>query len=197
VVCAICQTPFTLADPTLLFYTSRETPQHIGTPSTHVARMGQLTIPTYAIDPANHCLTFCRPPVELIRQRMHSIDTPLFATPCIGATIAHVHVFPTHIRYEQKFGRDISVAVDTIALVQKRVYEYGFVILSTTSRRRIICMVDRKRVERVYNAIREAQQSGEGIATTRTLPVFPPKESKHSRAREPVKAKPYGLLRKP
>jgi hypothetical protein len=30
-VCAICQTPFTPEGPTMLFYTSRETPHHIGT----------------------------------------------------------------------------------------------------------------------------------------------------------------------
>jgi hypothetical protein len=128
---------------------------------------------------------------------MHPTDTPLFATPCIGATIAHVHVFGTHIRYEQKWGRDISVAGHMIASLEKRIYEYGFVILSTTSRRRIICMVDRKRVDRLYMAIRDAQQREQGIATTCTPSAFPPKKSEHSRAREPVKAKPCGLLRKP
>src|SRR5688500_5584070 len=109
---------------------------------------------------------------------MRSPNTPLFATPCIGATIAHVHVFATHIRYEQKFGRDISIAVDTIALVQKRVYEYGFVILSTTSRRRIICMVDRKRVDRLYIAIREAQRRAERTATNLHTISFPAKTIK-------------------
>jgi hypothetical protein len=107
---------------------------------------------------------------------MHSTDTPLFETPCIGATIAHVEVFATHIRYEQKLWRDITVAVDMIASVERHAYQHGYVILSTTSRRRIICMVDRKRVERLYTAIRDAQQREQGIATTRTLPVFPPKE---------------------
>jgi hypothetical protein len=165
---------------------------------------------------------------------MHSTDAPLFTTPCIGATIAHVHVFPTHIRYEQKFGMDISVEVPMIASVERHAYQYGYVILSTTSRRRIICMVDRKRVDALYIAICKAQRRGEGTATTRipaynhlsgfrakkaapnpdysngrtqleasrarpttTPAIFPPKESKRSRAREPVKAKPYGLLRKP
>ena len=89
---------------------------------------------------------------------MHQTETPLFATPCIGATIAHIHVFPTHIRYEQTFGRDISVAVDTIASVEKREHAYGFVILWTTSRRRIICMVVRGDVNRLYKAICTAQQ---------------------------------------
>jgi hypothetical protein len=128
---------------------------------------------------------------------MHATDAPLFATPCIGATIAHVQVFATHILFEQKSGRDISVEVPMIASVERNVHRHGFVILTTTSRRRIICTVDRKRAERLYNAIRDAQRRREGTATTRTLPVFPPKESKHSSAREPVKAKPYGLLRKP
>jgi RNase P protein component len=84
---------------------------------------------------------------------MPETHTSLFATPCLGATIAHVHVFATHIRYEQKFGRDISVAGHMIASVEKRVYAYGFIILTTTSRRRIICAVERKRVERLYRAI--------------------------------------------
>jgi hypothetical protein len=30
-VCAICQTPFTPEEPTMLCYTSRETPPHFGT----------------------------------------------------------------------------------------------------------------------------------------------------------------------
>jgi hypothetical protein len=40
-----------------------------------------------------------------------------------------------------------------IASVEKRVYEYGFVILATASRRRIICMVNRNRVDRLYKAL--------------------------------------------
>ena len=87
---------------------------------------------------------------------MHSTDTPLFATPCLGATISHVRVFPTHITYQQRFGRDISVAADMIVSVEKRVYEHGFVILSTTSRRRIICMVHRKHADALCAAIRDA-----------------------------------------
>jgi hypothetical protein len=99
---------------------------------------------------------------------MHQIDTSLFtslfATPCLGATIAHVHVFATHIRYEQKLGRDITMAAHVIASVEKRVYAYGFIILTTTNRRRIICMVHKKHVERLYNAICAAQRSAERIA---------------------------------
>jgi hypothetical protein len=87
---------------------------------------------------------------------MHAIDTPLYATPCLGATISHVRVFPTHITYQQNLGRDISVASDTIVAVEKHVYEHGFVILSTTSRRRIICMVQRKHVDALCAAIRDA-----------------------------------------
>ena len=102
---------------------------------------------------------------------MPSTDTPLFATPCIGATIAHVHVFPTHIRYEQKSGVDISVEVPMIASVERHAYQYGYLILSTTSRRRIICMVERKRVNALYTAIRRLQRRGEGRATTR-LPAY-------------------------
>jgi hypothetical protein len=90
---------------------------------------------------------------------MHSTDTSLFATPCLGATIAHVDVFATHIRYEQKLGRDITVATDMIASVEKCLYEYGFVILTTTNRRRIICMVGRNRVDALYRAICKAQRS--------------------------------------
>ena len=103
-------------------------------------------------------LTYCRPPVQLNHQRMHQTPTPLFATPCIGATIAHVHVFPTHITYQQKFGRHITVAADMIASVEKRGDEYGFVILSTTTRRRIICTVATNCVDRLYKAIRDIQQ---------------------------------------
>jgi hypothetical protein len=99
---------------------------------------------------------------------MHSTDTPLFATPCLGATIAHVRVFPTHIRYEQKFGRDIAVAADMIASVESQVHEHGFVILSTTSRRRIICMVGKNRADALYNAIHDAQRT----ARTMSSPVL-------------------------
>ena len=87
---------------------------------------------------------------------MHAIDIPLYATPCLGATIAHVRVFPTHITYEQKLWRDITVTADMIASVEKREYEHGFVILSTTSRRRIICMVQRKHADALCAAIRDA-----------------------------------------
>jgi hypothetical protein len=90
---------------------------------------------------------------------MHSTtNTSLFTAPCIGATIAYVRVFPTHITYVQKLWRDITVASHMIASVEKRVYEYGFVILKTTSRRRIICMVDRKRVDALYTAMRDVQR---------------------------------------
>ena len=88
---------------------------------------------------------------------MHHINTPLFATTCIGLTISHVHVFPTHITYEQKLGVDITVASAMIASVEKRVYEHGFVILRTTSRRRVICMVQRKHADALYGAIRDVQ----------------------------------------
>ena len=77
---------------------------------------------------------------------MHATDTPLFTTPCIGATIAQVDVFPTHIRYAQKAGMDISVKVPMIASVERYAYQYGYLILKTTSRRRIICTVHRNRV---------------------------------------------------
>jgi hypothetical protein len=87
---------------------------------------------------------------------MHQTPTPLYATPCLGPTIAHVQVFPTYIRYEQKLWRDITVAADMIASVEKHVYEHGFVILSTTSRRRIICMVQRKHAAALCAAIRDA-----------------------------------------
>ena len=87
---------------------------------------------------------------------IHTIDTPLYATPCLGATISHVRVFPTHITYQQRLAGDITVAADMIASVEQRMYEHGFVILSTTSRRRIICMVRRKRVDALYGAIRDA-----------------------------------------
>jgi hypothetical protein len=156
---------------------------------------------------------------------MPPTDTPLFATPCIGATISHVQVFPTHVTYEQRLAGDITVPSGMIASVEQHGHEYGFVILSTTSRRRIICMVHRKHADALCAAIRDAYdrpittsrvserkkphsearlrpklpstRSEERAATTRTPPVFPPKESKHSRAGEPVKAKPCGLLRKP
>src|SRR5688500_17515613 len=44
------------------------------------------------------------------RLRMHSTHTPLFTARCLGATISHVQVFPTHITYQQNFGRDITMA---------------------------------------------------------------------------------------
>jgi hypothetical protein len=89
---------------------------------------------------------------------MLETDSPLFTTPCIGPTIAQVDVFPTHIRYEQKAGRDISVEVPMIASIERHAYQFGYVILSTTSRRRIICTVERKRVNALYRAICRAQQ---------------------------------------
>ena len=92
---------------------------------------------------------------------MHQTDTPLFATPCIDATIAHVQVFLTHITYQQKLRRDITVASDMIASVEKRGYEYGFVIVRTTSRRRIICMVQRKYANALYAAIRSLLLGGQ------------------------------------
>ena len=82
---------------------------------------------------------------------MHETVTPLpYATPCLGATIAHVQVFPTHVTYQQRLWRDITVAADMIASVEKRGYEYGFVILQTSSRWRIICMVHKNRVDALY-----------------------------------------------
>ena len=87
---------------------------------------------------------------------MHQTPTPLFAVTCLGATISHVHVFPTHITYQQKFGRDITVAADMIASVEERGYEYGFVIVRTTSRRRIMCMVQKKHAGPLCAAIRDA-----------------------------------------
>jgi hypothetical protein len=89
---------------------------------------------------------------------MPSTDTPLCTIPCLGPTIAHVHVFPTHIRYEQKAGMDISVEVPMIASVERYAYQYGFVILKTTSRRRIICTVERKHVNALYRAICRLQR---------------------------------------
>jgi hypothetical protein len=87
---------------------------------------------------------------------MPPTDTPLFATPCIGATISHVQVFPTHVTYEQRFAGDITVPSGMIASVEQHGHEYGFVILSTTSRRRIICMVHRKHADALCAAIRDA-----------------------------------------
>jgi hypothetical protein len=89
---------------------------------------------------------------------MHSTDTPLFTIACLGPTIAQVDVFPTHIRYAQKAGMDISVEVPMIASVERHAYQYGYVILKTTSRRRIICMVERKRVNALYKAICRLQR---------------------------------------
>ena len=106
---------------------------------------------------------------------MPETHNPLFTTPCIGATIAHVHVFPTHITYQQKFGREISVPSDTIASVEKHVYEHAFVILSTTSRRRIICMVHKKRADALCAAIRNHLLAAERRHETKpvTLPMEP------------------------
>jgi hypothetical protein len=101
---------------------------------------------------------------------MHATDTPLYATPCLGATIAHVQVFPTHITYQQNFGREISVSADMVASVEKHVYEYGFVILSTISRRRIICMVQRKHADALWAAIRDAQGREARVVTTNRMP---------------------------
>jgi hypothetical protein len=85
---------------------------------------------------------------------MHPAHTPLYATACIGPTISRVKVFPTHITYQQSLGPDISVPSHTIASVEERVYEHGFVILRTTSRRRIICTVHPKRAAALCAAIR-------------------------------------------
>src|SRR5262245_6094955 len=101
---------------------------------------------------------------------MHPTATPLFATQCLGAVISHVEVFATHIRYEQKLWSDITVAVDMIASVERHAFQHGYVILSTTSRRRIICVVHRKHVDRLYTAICNAQRRGERAATTRIPP---------------------------
>jgi hypothetical protein len=97
---------------------------------------------------------------------MRPTNTPLFATRCFGATISHVQVFPTHIRYQQKFGRAITVAADTIASVEKRGYEYGFVIMRTTSRRRIICMVQKKHADALCAAIHDLQRTEAMAAPT-------------------------------
>ena len=72
---------------------------------------------------------------------MPTTDTPLFETPCYGDLISHVKVFPTHITYQRRFGEDISVLMDVIASVEERIYRNEFVILRTTARRTIICMV--------------------------------------------------------
>jgi hypothetical protein len=72
---------------------------------------------------------------------MQTTDTPLFETPCFGALISHVQIFPTHITFQRRFGDDISVPIDMIASVEERVYRNEFVILRTTARRAIICMV--------------------------------------------------------
>ena len=79
--------------------------------------------------------------------------TPLYTTACTGAVISRVQVFPTHITYQRKIGPDISVPSDTIASVEERVYIHGFVILRTTTRRRIICMVHPKRAAALCAAI--------------------------------------------
>jgi len=90
---------------------------------------------------------------------MPETHTPLFRADCIGATIAHVDVFPTHITYGQKLGRDITVTADMIASVEKREHEFGYIILSTKSRRRIICTVSKDRAGALYTAIRSMSTS--------------------------------------
>jgi hypothetical protein len=89
---------------------------------------------------------------------MHQTHTPRFATPCIGAIITHVKVFPPHITLQQQHVRDISLPSHLIASVEAQVYEHGFVILTTTSRRRIICMVPRKQADALCAAIRDIQR---------------------------------------
>ena len=86
---------------------------------------------------------------------MHPTKTPLFAIDCLGATISHVQVFPTHVTYEQKLWREITVAAEMIASVETHAHEHGFVVLKTTSRQRIICMVRRKQAEALCVAIRK------------------------------------------
>jgi hypothetical protein len=46
-----------------------------------------------------------------------------------------------------------------IASVEKCEHEYGYVILSTTSRRRIICMVSREDAEALHTAICQAKHA--------------------------------------
>ena len=118
---------------------------------------------------------------------MSRATTPLFATACLGATISHVHVFSTHITYQQTLGPDIWVPSDMIASVEERVYENEFVILRTTGRRRIICMVQPNRAAALCAAIRDAHTTN-----------FPAKEIKNLVAREnPSRTSPKGWLRHP
>jgi hypothetical protein len=86
---------------------------------------------------------------------MRPTHIPLFATDCLGATISRVEVFPTHVTYEQRLWRDLTVASHMIASVEQQVYEHAYVILRTTSRRRIICMVRRKQADALCAAIRK------------------------------------------
>src|SRR5215813_409549 len=101
---------------------------------------------------------------------MPSTATPLFATQCLGAIITHAHVFATHIRYERTSSSDTYILPSMIASVDRHAFQHGYVILTTTSRRRIICIVHRKRVDPLYTAIRNAQRRGESAATTRIPP---------------------------
>lgn len=72
---------------------------------------------------------------------MPETNTPLFETECFGYTITHVYVFPTHITFCQKSGRDISVPLRMIASVEEHVYKNEFMILRPTTGRPIICWV--------------------------------------------------------
>jgi hypothetical protein len=89
---------------------------------------------------------------------MHQTDAPLFETPCFGATISHVQVFPTHIIYQQRLGRNITVPLDMVASVEQHVHENGFVMLKTTSRQRVICMVRREDADPLCAAMLETQR---------------------------------------
>ena len=80
--------------------------------------------------------------------------TPLFSTTCTGAVISRVQVFQTHVTYQRVYGADLSVPSHLIASVEEHVYANGFVILRTTDRRRIICMVRPKRAAVLCAAIR-------------------------------------------
>jgi hypothetical protein len=100
---------------------------------------------------------------------MHPTDTPIFAIPCIGAVIAQVQVFATYIRYEQKLGRDITLTAHMIASVEMREHEHGYVILSTTTRRKIICMVQRKYAAGLDRAIRRVHRNHLGVAAAQKV----------------------------
>lgn len=101
---------------------------------------------------------------------MHQTDSPLFDTEGFGAVISRVRVFPTHVMFQQHSGRDIYVPVEIIASVEERELKNEFVILLTTTRRRIICTVrpegsalPPKRATALCEAIRSTRP------TTRTL----------------------------